>query len=126
MRISVFGASGGIGTEVVRQSLAAGDEVIAVVRSTAGLDVEPSDRVTVICAQVSDPESIAPAVEATDSVVSALGPRRGDGAGICSEGISSVIRVIRNVGKQRMVVVSAGGAFTDGEMTSSAARSSNP
>ncbi len=44
MRISVFEASGGIGTEVVRESLAAGDAVIAVVRSTASLSVEPSDR----------------------------------------------------------------------------------
>jgi uncharacterized protein YbjT (DUF2867 family) len=44
MRISVFGASGGIGTEVVRQSLAAGDEVIAVVRSKpAWLSNPPTD-----------------------------------------------------------------------------------
>jgi putative NADH-flavin reductase len=113
MRISVFGASGGIGTEVVRQSLAAGDEVIAVVRGTASLAVEPSGRLTVIRAQVTDPKAIAPAVEATDSVVSALGPRRRDGAGICSQGTASLIMAMRSVGMQRLLVVSAGGAFID-------------
>jgi putative NADH-flavin reductase len=113
MRISVFGASGGIGTEVVRQSLAAGDEVIAVIRTAASLAVEPSDRLTVMRAQVTDPKGIAPAVEATDSVVSALGPRRRDGGRICSQGTASVITAMRSVGVQRLLVVSAGGAFID-------------
>jgi putative NADH-flavin reductase len=113
MRISVFGASGGIGTEVVRQSLAAGDEVIAVIRTAASLAVEPSDRLTVMRAQVTDPSAIAPAVKATDSVVSALGPRRRDGAGICSQGTDSVLTAMRAVGTRRLVVVSAGGAFID-------------
>lgn len=113
MRISVFGASGGIGTEVVRQSLAAGDEVIAVLRTAASLAVEPSDRLTVMRAQVTDPKAIAPAVEATDSVVSALGPRRRDVVRICSQGTASVITAMRSVGVQRLLVVSAGGAFID-------------
>jgi putative NADH-flavin reductase len=67
----------------------------------------------VIRAQVTDPEAILPAVEATDSAVSALGPRRGDGAGICSEGTASVIRAMPKVLMPRLVVVSAGGAFVD-------------
>ena len=115
MRISVFGASGGIGTEVVRQSLTAGDAVTAVVRRTAGLAVEPSDRLTVIRAPVTDSEAIAAAVEATDAVVSALGPRRSDGAGICSKGTASVIRAMWTAGTQRLIVVSAAGAFIDEE-----------
>ena len=113
MRITVFGATGGIGTEVVRQSVAAGDEVIAVVRGGRGLALAPSDRLTVIRAQVTDPEAIAPAVEATDFVVSALGPRRSDAAGICSEGTASVIRAMQTAGARRLIVVSAGGAFID-------------
>lgn len=113
MRISVFGASGGIGTEVVRQSLAAGDEVIAVIRPAASLALESSDRLTVMRAQVTDPKAIVTAVEATDSVVSALGPRRRDGAGICSLGTASVISAMRSVGVRRLLVVSAGGAFID-------------
>jgi putative NADH-flavin reductase len=113
MRISVFGASGGIGTEVVRQSLAAGDEVIAVVRNAAALGVGPSKRLTVVNAQVTDAEAIVPAVEASEAVVSALGPRRGDAAGICSQGATSVIQAMVKAGVRRLVVVSAGGAFID-------------
>ncbi|MBL0800300.1 NAD(P)H-binding protein, partial [Streptomyces albidoflavus] len=37
MRITVFGATGGVGGEVVRQALEAGHEVTAVVRDPAAL-----------------------------------------------------------------------------------------
>ena len=36
MKLTVFGATGGIGGQVVRQALAAGHEVTAVVRDRAG------------------------------------------------------------------------------------------
>ncbi|MYV67428.1 NAD(P)H-binding protein, partial [Streptomyces sp. SID2131] len=39
MRLTVFGATGGVGREVVRQALAAGHEVTAVVRNPARLAV---------------------------------------------------------------------------------------
>jgi putative NADH-flavin reductase len=114
MRITVFGASGGIGSEVVRQSLAAGDEVIAVVRDPSRLAVEPSARLTVLQAQATDPEAILPAVEATDAVVSALGPRPGNQAGICSAGVHAELDAMAKTGVDRLVVVSAAGAFIDG------------
>lgn len=113
MRITVFGASGGIGTEVVRQALAAGEEVTAVIRDTATLEVEGSDRLRVVRAQVTDPEAIRPAFDSTDAVVSALGPRRGEGARICSTGTASILQAMSRTGKRRLVVVSAGGAFID-------------
>jgi nucleoside-diphosphate-sugar epimerase len=39
MRLTVFGATGGIGGHVVQQMLAAGDEVTAVVRASSPSDV---------------------------------------------------------------------------------------
>ncbi|WP_157880486.1 NAD(P)H-binding protein, partial [Streptomyces katrae] len=44
MKITVFGATGGVGREVVRQGLAAGHEVTAVVRDPARLDVPAHER----------------------------------------------------------------------------------
>ncbi|RUP69186.1 NmrA-like family protein [Streptomyces sp. NP10] len=43
MRITVFGATGGVGQEIVGQALAAGHEVTAVVRDPDRLP-EPLDR----------------------------------------------------------------------------------
>lgn len=42
MKLTVFGATGGVGHEVVRQALAAGHEVTAVVRDPARLTVPPT------------------------------------------------------------------------------------
>ena len=40
MRITVFGATGGIGGHVVQQALAAGHEVTAVVRASSPYEVK--------------------------------------------------------------------------------------
>jgi putative NADH-flavin reductase len=113
MRITVFGASGRTGTQVVRQALALGHEVVAVVRDPARLAVDRSERLTLLTAEVTDPAEITPAIEATDAVVSALGPRPGDRPGICATGTGSVLRAMAKVGVARLVVVSASGPFVD-------------
>jgi putative NADH-flavin reductase len=118
--MTVFGATGRIGTQVVRQALAAGHEVIAVVREPSRLAVRPSRELIVVRAEVTDLDAIVPAVEATDAVVSALGPRPGDSATICSSGTASVLQAMSKVGVDRLVAVSADGAFAgtgDGPLT---------
>ena len=47
MKITVFGATGGVGREVVRQALDAGHEVTAVVRDPARLPVPAHERLHV-------------------------------------------------------------------------------
>jgi len=77
MRLTVFGATGRIGSEVVRQALAAGHEVAAVVRDPARLAVPAGPGLGVVTADVMDPAQIGPAIKGSDAVVSALGPRKG-------------------------------------------------
>jgi putative NADH-flavin reductase len=113
MRLTVFGATGGIGTEVVRQALDAGHEVIAVVRDPAKLGVSGNPLLRVIRADVTDTEAIVPAVEATDAVVSALGPRKNGLVTICSDGTHAILGAMDKTGVRRLVVVSASGAYTD-------------
>jgi uncharacterized protein YbjT (DUF2867 family) len=85
MRLTVFGATGGIGTEVVRQALARSHEVIAVVRDPARLAVPPAATLTVVTADVMDPPAIKPALDGADAVASALGPRRGGPSNVLTE-----------------------------------------
>lgn len=113
MRLTVFGATGGIGTEVVRQALDAGHEVIAVVRDPARLGVSGNPLLRVIRADVTDVEAIVPAVEATDAVVSALGPRKNGSITICRDGAQAIMRAMDKTGVRRLVVVSASGAYVD-------------
>lgn len=61
MRVTVFGATGGIGRLVVQQFLDGGHQVTALVRTPAKLDLTHS-QLTVVTAQLSDPEAVEQAV----------------------------------------------------------------
>src|SRR5260370_14744288 len=75
MKMTVFGASGGTGTQVVAQALDAGHDVLAVVRDPARLAVPARPNLEVVVADVMDPGSIIGAVTGRDAVVSAIRAR---------------------------------------------------
>ncbi|HVV23354.1 MAG TPA: SDR family oxidoreductase [Pseudonocardiaceae bacterium] len=104
MRLTVCGATGGTGREVVRQAIAAGHEVMAVVRDPSRL---ASSGATVVTADVFDPVALEPAIKGSDAVISALGPRRGAPPTVCSAGIVSIITAMRATDVTRLVAVSA-------------------
>lgn len=119
MKLTVFGASGGTGSQVVSQALAAGREVTAVVRDRARLPVSHQN-LTVVTADVLRPAEITGAVAGRDAVVSALGhsrrrpERRAAGsATLCADSARSIIEAMRDAGSRRLVIVSASGPFAD-------------
>jgi putative NADH-flavin reductase len=109
MKITVFGATGGTGVEIVRQGLQAGHTVTAVVRSAADFPAG----VEVVRADVMDPAAIEPAVTGRDAVISALGHRPGADEPVCAPGAESIIRAMRATGTRRLVVITAAGHVTD-------------
>ena len=113
MRLTVFGATGGIGTNVVRQALAAGHEVVAVVRDPARLAVPAGRGLGVVTADVMDPAQIGPAVKGADAVVSALGPRPGGPATVLADSARSILAALDQTGVRRLAAVSASGAFIE-------------
>ncbi len=113
MRLTIFGATGGTGTQVVRQALEEGHEVTAVVRDSARLDVPPHERLRVVTADVRDPAAVEPAIKGADAVVSALGPRGRGPTTICTDGARAIAEAMGKAGTRRLVAVSAAGAYTD-------------
>ena len=73
MRITVFGASGGIGSHLVELAAGRGHQVRAVYRSTPQT-APPAQAEMLLVPDVFDPASAAGAVRGADVVVSALGP----------------------------------------------------
>jgi len=73
MRVTVFGATGKIGSRVVARLLADGHEAVVFVRNPAKLG-DLAGRVTAIEGQLSDPDAVGRAVAGSDAVISALGP----------------------------------------------------
>lgn len=110
MRLTVIGASGGTGTEVTRQALEAGHEVVAVVRDPSKMHIPGA---SVFRAAIADPDDLVPAIRGSDAVVSALGPRRGEPSGVVAQGARSTLTAMGKTGVRRLVVVSASGFFVE-------------
>ncbi|MCW2863967.1 MAG: hypothetical protein JWP48_5675 [Actinoallomurus sp.] len=113
MRLTIFGATGGTGTRLVRRALEEGHEVTAVVRNPARLDVPAHERLRVITAQVTDPADVGPAVDGADAVLSALGHRGPGSATVCADGGRAIAAAMGKAGVRRLLVVSAAGLVTD-------------
>ncbi|QKW08571.1 NAD(P)H-binding protein [Streptomyces sp. NA04227] len=108
MRLTVFGATGGVGREIVRQALTAGHKVTAVVRDPSKL-ASGTPRLELVRADLSDPEALRPAVAGSDAVLSGLGARsrRDASAGVVTRLTRSVLAAMEAEGRGRLLVVSA-------------------
>jgi putative NADH-flavin reductase len=73
MNLTVFGATGGVGREVITQALDAGHHVTAYVRNPSKLTLTHSE-LTVIAGELTDADAVRRAVRGADAVISALGP----------------------------------------------------
>ena len=72
MKLTIFGATGKTGIELVKQALEQGHDVTAFVRDPARLTIE-DEKLTFATGDVFDPASVAQAVEGQDAIVCALG-----------------------------------------------------
>ncbi|WP_211355054.1 NAD(P)-dependent oxidoreductase [Blastococcus colisei] len=74
MNVTVFGATGAIGQQVVEQLCTRGHAVTAYVRNPAKVPAGWGHDVTVVVGEITDAAAIDRAVAGADAVVSALGP----------------------------------------------------
>ena len=115
MNITVFGATGGTGTALVEQALAAGHEVTAVVRDPARMKVAPHPRLRVVTADVMNPASIAPALAGTDAAVNTVGPHGLGRTTIQQDSVRSILQAMHQVGARRLLHISGSSTVDDGE-----------
>ena len=114
MKLTVFGATGGTGLQVIEQGLAAGHEIRAVVRDATRLPDRPG--LEVVVADVMDPTAIEEAVTGRDAIISAIGSRDGRGpTTVCADSARSIVTAMHRAGTQRLIVVSGTGPFDEGE-----------
>ncbi|WP_225824981.1 NAD(P)-dependent oxidoreductase [Streptomyces naphthomycinicus] len=106
MKLTVFGATGGIGRELVRQALDAGHEVTAVVRDPARLGVG-GDRLEVVRSGLTGAGELRAAVRGRDAVLSGLGARSRKDAGVAARLTRTVLDAMQAEGVGRLLVVSA-------------------
>jgi putative NADH-flavin reductase len=105
MHITVFGATGGTGSQVVTQALKAGHRVTAIARDPSRVTVQ-HERLDVQPGDVLRAESIA--LPDTDAVISAIGPRSKaeTAAGVQENGIRTIVAAMHTAQVRRLLVVS--------------------
>ena len=109
-RITIFGATRGIGRLVLEQALQAGHELTVLVRDPERLrSVHP--RVRVITGDATDPVAVRRAVEGSDAVICALGVPAMSSSKVRSEGTRCIVDAMTAAGVDRLVCVSVYGAL---------------
>jgi len=105
MNVTVFGATGVIGSLTVTELLQRGHQVTAYTRNPAKVPASWGDRVKVVIGEMSDAEAMDSAVAGADAVVSALGPsmdRKATGLPLVA-GTGHIIEAMKRHGVRRYI-----------------------
>ena len=112
MRVAVIGASGRTGRTTVAHALAAGYEVVAVVRDP----MRAPEGTTVRVADARDGAALSAALDGCDAVVSCLGHVPGaDDPTILRDGAEVLLEATATAKVSRLVAISAAGAYVQGD-----------
>jgi putative NADH-flavin reductase len=106
MRTVIFGATGPTGHRLTEQALAAGHQVTAITRRPGAITARSG--LTVMTADVSDPDAVARAVAGSDAVLSSLGsPPSRKPITVYSQGNTNIVAAMHRHGVKRLITVSS-------------------
>lgn len=106
MKLTVFGATGGTGRQVVEQALAGGHQVTVLVRDPAKLAIT-HPALTVRRGNVLEPEDVFNSVSGADAVIVSLGNTANNPDGVVSKGTANVVDAMQKSGVARLIVVTS-------------------
>lgn len=107
-KIALFGATGLTGRQFLEQALAAGHEVVALVRNPAKLALN-HPLLHVIPGDVLDAQAVARTVQGTELVVSVFGHVKGSPEWLQTHGTQNILTAMEQAGVKRIISLSGGG-----------------
>lgn len=105
MHILVLGATGRVGSHIVKYALRDGHQVTALVRTPEKIDTQ-HDRLSLIQGNVLELHDLLRAIEGTSAVISALNT---DGTTTLSKSVPLLIHAMGQEGVQRIITVGTAG-----------------
>lgn len=105
LNILILGATGRVGSHIVKYALQDGHHVTAFVRTPEKIQLT-NENLTIIQGNVLNDEDIVRGMHGIDVVISALGT---DGATTLTESMPSIIEAMENEGIQRIITVGTAG-----------------
>jgi putative NADH-flavin reductase len=117
MKLTIFGATGEAGRQLIEQALAAGDEVLIFARNPSKLTIRHK-HLTSVQGELHDLAMIEQAVNGTDAVISLLGPRPGEDSksGPLTHGTQNIVAAMKKCGVRRLIVASTPSASAPNDM----------
>lgn len=109
MRVVLYGATGMIGSRILKELLSRGHTVTAVVRDPSQL--QPQKNLTVEKGALLDPASIAKLAWGAEVIVSAYGPPSNAEANHLVDAARALIAGARRAGSPRIIVVGGAGSL---------------
>lgn len=113
MKLVVFGATGNIGQQVVKEAISRGHEVVGVVRSPE-TQKSPDPKATLVKGDATDAATVARVARGADAIVSAISPRtssRGLAASSLVDAARAVIAGAKKAGVKRVIFVGGAGSL---------------
>jgi putative NADH-flavin reductase len=114
VRLTILGASGSVGRELVTQALAAGHEVTALVRDERAAG-EIHGLAGLVVGDATSAERVTRAVEGSDAVLSTLGHAKRSPDDLLTRATTNVIAAMRVDGVERLVVLSSPAVADDAD-----------
>jgi putative NADH-flavin reductase len=111
MMITIFGASGRTGKQLVEQALSAGHSVIALTRNPSKLEIQ-HDRLKIIQGNVMEADKVNESITGAGAVISVLGPTSNTPTYEVSCGMENIISGMKKNGVKRLIA-SAGAGVGD-------------
>lgn len=108
MKIVVFGASRGVGINVVEQALQAGHNVTAFVRSPETFKLQHAN-LTVFKGDAMDASAVEQAIAGQEAVISALGPTRPPVPHMMETSAKNIVAAMKKHGVKRLVSTTGAG-----------------
>ncbi|MFC9823977.1 NAD(P)-dependent oxidoreductase [Streptomyces erythrochromogenes] len=103
MQLTVLGATGPIGRQVLRQALAAGHRVTALVRDPARLPERGDARVTVVIGDAACAADVEEAARGSQALICALGPGKDYRSALATRTAGPVLEAMAAAGVTRLV-----------------------
>ena len=122
MRVAIFGASGALGNECVRQCLEAGHEMTALARTPSKLPAELRGAIQVVEGDGLDAEAVTRTLEGSDAALFAIGIDRSSPEDLCTGVTRHILAAMPGLGIRRLVWCGGGSTIVPDDQVTFGAR----
>ncbi|MEX0931753.1 MAG: NAD(P)H-binding protein [Candidatus Paceibacterota bacterium] len=117
MRITIFGADGRTGREVITEALSRGHILTGFVYSKDSINTFPP-HVRIFCGDIRNHQTVKESIISADAVVSVIGHVKGSDPLVQTKGVQNVVVAMEELGIKRLISLTGTGARVPGDTPS--------